>query len=237
MAQHLAASVTESGMYVSENAPANVLTSVHPLSDRRGPWLDLGCGARKAADHMVGIDSLAGDAVDHVVDLNDGRLPFDDDSVELVFSSNTFEHLASPAGMINEIPRVLFDRGRFELWVPYVFHNHAHVFGHTLFWNEESILGVARKHRDFWIGVQGAAWNLTRLVYVIDTIGMRDAQENGFTPQFAIRHLNNIVAEIGFIGHVEKPGVPGSPAPDLEVVYAPSRDPETYLPLGMPHWC
>jgi SAM-dependent methyltransferase len=215
-------------------APA--ATEDPPLTARRGLRVDLGCGAAKAPG-MVGVDVLPGEGIDHVVDLNAGPLPFPDDSVEYLYSSNTFEHLTSFAALLSEIPRVLFDRARFEFWVPRAWHNHAHVFGHTMYWNEESFLCVTRKHRDYWTASTGVAWNLTRLVFVVDPLGLRDAQLNGFTPHFAIRHLNNIVSEVGFVGHIEKPGTVGDPPPAIEVVYSQSRLREDYHPLGLPHWC
>lgn len=206
------------------------------IRQARGLSIDLGCGANKAPG-MIGVDLVAGEGVDHVVDLNSEPLPFEDDSVGYVFSSHTFEHLLTPTSiLLREIPRVLCDRGRFELWIPRTFHSHAHVLGHTMLWNEEPFLHMTRKHRDHWTAATGVSWNLTQLVFVVDHDGFADATAAGFSPGFAIRYLNNIVTEFGVLGHVDKPGRLGEPAPALDVWYAGSRNPGDYRPLTSPVW-
>jgi len=48
--------------------------------------IDLGCGNVKREGY-VGLDYVAGDDVDHVLDLTHDRYPFDDSSVDEVFSA------------------------------------------------------------------------------------------------------------------------------------------------------
>jgi predicted SAM-dependent methyltransferase len=54
------------------------------------------------------------------LDLNCQRLPFADESVELVFSYHTLEHLTNYLFALGEIHRVLRHGGRFLVGVPYV---------------------------------------------------------------------------------------------------------------------
>jgi hypothetical protein len=157
--------------------------------------------------------------------------------VSFVFSSHTLEHLHEPAHLLlQEIPRVVGDGARFEIWVPRTFHNNAHVFGHTLFWNEEPFLHLTRKERDVWSQHTGVTWNLERLVFVVDPPAMADVMDMGYTPGRAVRYLINVVHEFGVIGHFVKPGRAGLPMPDLEVSWSVSRAPADYHPVESPVW-
>src|SRR4051794_35048583 len=54
------------------------------------------------------------------LDLSKDRLPFEDSSVDLIFSYHTLEHVPDYLFSLSEIHRVLKHRGRFLLGVPYV---------------------------------------------------------------------------------------------------------------------
>ena len=54
------------------------------------------------------------------LDLNNDRLPFDDDSIELIFSYHCLEHLDNYLFALGEIHRVLQHQGRLLIGVPYV---------------------------------------------------------------------------------------------------------------------
>jgi predicted SAM-dependent methyltransferase len=54
------------------------------------------------------------------LDLNRDRLPFNDNSVDLVFSYHTVEHVENYLFALGEIHRVLKHKGKFLLGVPYV---------------------------------------------------------------------------------------------------------------------
>lgn len=82
--------------------------------------LDIGCG-RKKISGAIGIDFSSMSDADVVLDLNTGVLPFDDDSVDFIFSSHTLEHLTTEGFMhvMTEAYRVLKPGGQFKLVVPY----------------------------------------------------------------------------------------------------------------------
>ncbi|MDL5363433.1 class I SAM-dependent methyltransferase [Halalkalicoccus sp. NIPERK01] len=63
-----------------------------------------------------------------------GRLPFADDSFDLVFSEYVFEHLEDPARALAEIDRVLRPGGEVVLLVPNPAHYYATVAALTPFW-------------------------------------------------------------------------------------------------------
>jgi SAM-dependent methyltransferase len=70
--------------------------------------LDIGCGKNKQAG-FIGVDRIAFDGVDHVVDVTAAPLPFETSTVDEVFSSHFVEHLTQVqrCAFFNEIWRVL----------------------------------------------------------------------------------------------------------------------------------
>ena len=70
--------------------------------------IDLGCGPNKK-EGFVGIDSIAFDGVDHVLDIGTERWPFDNETVDEAHASHFLEHLTATQRVhfYNELYRVL----------------------------------------------------------------------------------------------------------------------------------
>jgi SAM-dependent methyltransferase len=79
--------------------------------------LNIGAGSTYIPG-FVNVDVSA--RADVRVDLGDERLPFDDSSVDLVFSYHTLEHIQDYLFALGEIHRVLKHGGRLLVGVPYV---------------------------------------------------------------------------------------------------------------------
>jgi SAM-dependent methyltransferase len=120
--------------------------------------LDIGCGRKKIAG-AVGIDFASMSDADIVINLNDERLPFDDSSVDFIYSSHTLEHLSLDGffHVMSEAYRVLRPGGQFKIIVPYFtttlnlanpFHNNNICFNeHTFrFFSSEAECDVIPKH-------------------------------------------------------------------------------------------
>ena len=95
-----------------------------------GAWLDLGCGAGRfltLRPHGIGVD-VAEAALERAAanvggaDLrlaaDDGTLPLAHGSVDLVWCSETIEHVADALGLLQECRRVLRPGGRLLLTTP-----------------------------------------------------------------------------------------------------------------------
>ncbi|MDA0893212.1 MAG: methyltransferase domain-containing protein [Proteobacteria bacterium] len=80
--------------------------------------IDLGCGRRKKPG-FIGIDKYSIVEPDIVCDVEIERLPFDDSSVDEIFSSHVFEHIRDIQAVMNECHRVLAPAGRLTIQVPY----------------------------------------------------------------------------------------------------------------------
>lgn len=100
----------------------------------RGRLLDLGCGKvplfetyRSLVDEVVCIDwsaSLHGQQyVDHECDISD-PLPLKDSSIDTIILSDVLEHVPEPAGLWDELHRVLAPEGYVLLNVPFLYWVH-----------------------------------------------------------------------------------------------------------------
>lgn len=79
--------------------------------------LDIGCGRQKLPN-SIGVDFLELPGVDVIADLN-GKLPFEDNSFEVVYSNQVFEHIQNLIGLIEECHRILKPGGLLVAHVPY----------------------------------------------------------------------------------------------------------------------
>ena len=99
----------------------------------KGRLLDFGCGGKPweslfQVDEYIGVDveQSGHDHHDSVIDVfYDGHtLPFDDNSFDSVFSSETLEHLFNIAEMLTELNRVLKPDGQLLITVPFALNEH-----------------------------------------------------------------------------------------------------------------
>lgn len=91
-----------------------------PLDEQGSIRIDIGCGTKKQSGH-VGLDRIAFDGVDHVIDLGQDRWPFADGSVSEAYTSHFVEHLTAleRVHFCNELHRVLVPGGKCTLIVPH----------------------------------------------------------------------------------------------------------------------
>jgi SAM-dependent methyltransferase len=87
--------------------------------------LDIGCGNAKLKG-AVGLDSRNLPGVDVVSDLNQ-RLPFDNDSFDVVYANQVLEHVQELIGLLHEIHRVLRPGGFLVAHTPYFRSSWAHI--------------------------------------------------------------------------------------------------------------
>ena len=82
--------------------------------------LDIGCGKNKQSG-FIGIDKIAFEGVDHVLDVGSEPLPYGDSTVAEIFSSHCVEHLKplERIHFVNEAYRVLEKEGKMTIIVPH----------------------------------------------------------------------------------------------------------------------
>jgi len=132
--------------------------------------LDIGCG-RKKSDGFIGIDFSSLSDADITLDLNTQPLPFEDSTIDFVFSSHALEHLSSEGfqNVIKEIYRVLKPGCQFKLAVPYYstslnlanpFHNNNICFNEHTFRFYSSEKDCHALTRDEWSTPSCPQWGL-----------------------------------------------------------------------------
>jgi len=82
-----------------------------------GQKLDLGCGPVKIPG-SVGLDKVPLKSVDVICNA-ECSLPFEDETFDVVYSSNTLEHIQNIEIVMSEVYRVLKKNGHFLIRVPY----------------------------------------------------------------------------------------------------------------------
>ena len=86
--------------------------------------LDIGCGKAKISDEFIGIDICP--PADIIMDVSTEKLPFDDNSVDEVYTSHLLEHVENPLFLLKEIYRVLKKRGELTIQYPHFTDYRAH---------------------------------------------------------------------------------------------------------------
>jgi SAM-dependent methyltransferase len=157
--------------------------------------IDIGCGGAKR-DGFIGIDQGLAPGVDHILDIEHDRLPFDDNSIEHVYSSHCLEHLKYLNHTLSEIGRVCKDDATIEIIVPYGHHSDALLVGHQIYHTEELWYHLTVIHSDVWCGILNGRWLWAEIDYTIDERVLCELRNHGIAIDFAIRYLNNVAKEI-----------------------------------------
>lgn len=93
--------------------------------------IELGGGGSPKGEGFVNVDIMDLPGVDIICDVRNAPLPFQDDSVDEVYSSHMFEHLSAVEFPLHEIARVCKLGAKFEMRVPHTLSAMAMVLGHT----------------------------------------------------------------------------------------------------------
>lgn len=162
--------------------------------------IDLGCGSRKK-EGTLGIDAWPLPDVDYVLNLEKDPLPFDDASVDYVYSSHCLEHLIQIPKLFAEVSRVCIDGAQLELWTPYAWENSAFIFDHRTFLNEDHYMHFCVWEIGYWQEYFKKRWILKEFTYIIDEKIIVELYKNKINLDFALRYYKGIVRE--FCAHIE----------------------------------
>ena len=169
--------------------------------------VELGCGGNKRAG-FFGIDIAPSPVVDLVMNIERDRLPFEDSSIDRIYSSHTFEHLEAPGSPIQtlrEIIRVCKHLAQVEIWTPYGRSNDGLLFGHHVFYTETHWKHICFEYDDFYFG-KGSPGRFTwrRTQYVLYPGILERLAELRIPIDFALTHMTNVVLEFGVFIEVDK---------------------------------
>jgi SAM-dependent methyltransferase len=79
--------------------------------------VEIGGGLSPKGPPWINVDRCP--TADRVVDLEAGKLPFDDASVDAVYSAHCFEHIVNLIGLLREVGRVCKSGALVEIRVPH----------------------------------------------------------------------------------------------------------------------
>lgn len=90
--------------------------------------VELGGGTNPKGDGYVNVDIIS--SADIVFDVESGPLPFDDDSVDSIYSAHCLEHIKDPFAIFRQILRVCKIGAEVEIHLPHWLHAMAMCPGH-----------------------------------------------------------------------------------------------------------
>ncbi|MGO1118997.1 class I SAM-dependent methyltransferase [Rhodovibrionaceae bacterium A322] len=160
--------------------------------------IDIGCGGAKR-DGFLGLDVRAMEGVDHVLDLSKDRYPFEDNSVDHIYSSHFFEHLFVPDHFFREVGRIAKPGARIEIWTPYTFSSEAFVFGHNIFLTELFWQHFCVIHPDDHAHKLQGRWILHEIKFVVSHETFADLKRQGIPLEFALKYMKDVAIEFGAI--------------------------------------
>jgi SAM-dependent methyltransferase len=192
--------------------------------------IDIGCGNHKR-EGFIGIDIAPGEQVDYVIDIERAPLPFENDSVDHVFSNHTFEHIYAPQNILREIVRVCKHGALVEIWTPYLKSNDAFLLGHFSFYNEHIWKHICYEYDDFYFGDTLGRFELIKYYYIFFPNILSELQYMKIPFKFALDHMFNIALEFGAFIHVDKTlkKARRPQIPQIYVSYSRNENPERVL--------
>lgn len=202
--------------------------------------IDIGCGNHKR-EGFIGVDIAPGDQVDYVIDIERDRLPFEDNTVDHVFSNHTFEHIVSPQNILREIVRVCKHEALVEVWTPYLKSNDAFLLGHFSFYNESIWKHICYEYDDFYFADAPGRFELKKFHYILFPGILTDLQNMKIPFTFALDHMFNIALEFGAFITIDKTRTKAKKPqiPDIYISYnrveEPQLVPGQFLKLRINH--
>jgi predicted SAM-dependent methyltransferase len=156
--------------------------------------LDLGCGAT-VRPGFIGVDGFVDGPNIHKVNLENEPLPFEDNSVDEIFSSHCFEHILHPFNILNEMLRVCSPGAKIEIWTPYGHSNDAFLCGHELFYTELHWRHYVTDFPDVWTPNRTKHYNHYATQFHLLGGVRQSMEQQGIPMRFAIRHMVNVAWE------------------------------------------
>lgn len=81
--------------------------------------LNLGCGTSVYnAPNVINLDAVSGDGVNVVHDLSNPKLPFDNETFDIIIANHVLEHIPNWWELFKDLARVLKTGGTLEMWIP-----------------------------------------------------------------------------------------------------------------------
>ena len=139
--------------------------------------VDIGSGNTRLMDGVVNVDLMPYPNVDVVSSAD--RIPFDDDSIDLLFSIAVLEHVPDPQAQIAELVRVLKPGGQAYVFVPFIQGFHAAPYDFQRFTRPGLELALGRldiQRTESFGPTSGLVWVLGEWLSIPFSLGIRPLQ-------------------------------------------------------------
>lgn len=160
--------------------------------------IDLSCGPNKKQG-CFGIDSVSNPGVDCVMNIAKDRLPFENGTIDYIFTSHCLEHLECSMHTLREISRVASDGAILDIWLPYVWSVDAFLPSHIAFWGEGCYEHICLRHADVWRRELNKSWLWRELTYSVYPETLRDMESRGVDIPFAIKYFKGVAYEFNAV--------------------------------------
>jgi predicted SAM-dependent methyltransferase len=178
--------------------------------------LDIGCGPNKASKDYFGVDINGGPGVDVICDF-ERPLPFLTDSVDMIVTRHTLEHVQNLEQILREFSRIVKPGGRLSITVPHFSntlgfsdYTHKRFFGYYTFdyfsRQRDRYWAVPNYTRDIWFTIVSKRFNFKNLSVLSGPMGWL-FNRGGFWSYFYESKLSWVLPcfEIEFQLLVDKP--------------------------------
>lgn len=128
--------------------------------------IELGGGGNTRGDGYLNCDMC--ETADVVVDFEHGKLPFENDSVDAVYSAHCLEHVRNAVGVLRDVLRVAKAGVEFDLHLPHWLHPMACCSGHVHVLSDHQVRLWCERPDLFWKGT-GKRFVLEKTHYQIET--------------------------------------------------------------------
>jgi hypothetical protein len=133
--------------------------------------IEIGGGTLPKGEGFINLDGQS--CADIVIDLEEGKLPFESDSVDSVYSSHCLEHVKNAIGLMVDVLRVCKIGSSVEIRLPHWLHPNAMVHGvpelggHVHVISDRAIRTWCQESRSIWKST-GKRFRLDNIHYQID---------------------------------------------------------------------
>jgi SAM-dependent methyltransferase len=154
--------VTEYGKEALAKAHALLMSWENPLPVVKPTRLNLGGGGVRKEGFATVDKRTDADVVFDFETLAEGaRLPFDDDSIDEVFSSHCFEHIRAIRELLREVVRVAKIGAKVEIVVPHHFSQQAMCHDHKHTISNHQVQDWLKDGIEYWFGLCVKRFELT----------------------------------------------------------------------------
>lgn len=180
--------------------------------------VDIGCGPGKREGY-VGLDHIAFPGVDHVLDVTKDRWPFEDQSVDAIYSSHFFEHIDHHGvpmhHVFREMGRVAKEGGNVEIWIPYGWGEIGFYPSHVMQEVETFWLHLLVYWPMPWAEVFGCRVIAEEIRFHIITETADCLRSAGQDLEFAVKFYKGVVYEFGLFATIRRDMATFQPLPPM----------------------